>query len=76
MPIYEFKHNETGEIWTETMSYDDKDSYMEERNCSSYFSTFPSVISGLGDVHSKTDDNFKERMKQMKKGAGSGNTIP
>jgi hypothetical protein len=49
---------------------------MEERNCSSYFSTFPSVISGLGDVHSKTDDNFKERMQQMKKGAGSGNTIP
>jgi hypothetical protein len=49
---------------------------MEERNCSSYFSKFPSVISGLGDVHSKTDDNFKERMKQMKKGAGSGNTIP
>ena len=70
MPTYEFKHNETGKIWEETMSYNDKESYMAKNNCQSYFSTVPPVVHKTGDVYSKTDDNFKSRMSQIEKNAG------
>lgn len=71
MPIYEFMHNETGEVWEACMSYNDKEEYMEQNNCRSYFSTVPPVVHQTGDVWSKTDDGFKDRMKQINKNAGT-----
>ncbi len=70
MALYEFKHNETGEIWEANMSYEKKKEYMEKNNCSSYFSKVPPVVHKTGDAYSKTDDSFKDRMKQINKNAG------
>lgn len=71
MPTYEFKHNETGEIWEAIMSYKEKEEYMEKNNCSPYFSSVPQVVHRTGDVWSKTDDQFKSRMAQINKNAGT-----
>jgi len=75
MPLYDFKHNETGTIHQATMPYAEKDAYMEEHNLSSIFLTMPSVIGDTKEVHSRTTDDFKERMGQIKKGAGRDNTL-
>ena len=35
----------------------------------------PKFVSGVGNLHSKIPDGFKDRLGQIKKGSGSGNTI-
>ena len=35
----------------------------------------PSIVSGVGNLHSKVPDGFKDRLNQIKKGSGAGNTI-
>jgi len=68
MPIYDFKHNDTGDIWTATMPYDDKKAYMTEHNCRAYFRTCPQVIGTSKDIYAKSSDEFKDRLKRVKKG--------
>jgi hypothetical protein len=67
MPIYEFEHLETKEIWTATMPYAEKDKYMEDHKCRAYFSTVPQVIGTSKDIYAKSSDDFKGRMKAIKK---------
>jgi hypothetical protein len=67
MPIYEFKHLETEEIWTAEMSYLDKDQYMEDHKCRAYFSTVPQVIGTSKDIYSRSSEDFRGRMKAIKK---------
>ena len=35
----------------------------------------PSIVSGVGNLHSKVPDGFKDRINHSKKGSGAGNTI-
>ena len=35
----------------------------------------PKFVSGVGNLHSKIPDGFKDRLGQIKKGSGRGNTI-
>jgi len=35
----------------------------------------PKIVTGVGSLHSKVPDGFKDRLKQMKKTSGRGNTI-
>lgn len=71
MPIYDFRHNETGEEWNELMSWKDKDAYCKEHNCMQVILSAPTVVRGVGDLYSKTDNEFKDRMKEIKKAAGT-----
>ena len=77
MPIYEFKDNKTGDIFTKVMSYDEKVQFMKDNDCSSHFtpSSMPAIIRETGDVHSRTTSDFKERMAQIKKNAGRQTTL-
>ena len=75
MPTYDFRHNKTGDEWEATMSYDDKDSYCKENNCKHIIKSAPSFVSGIKDVHSMTDEGFKERMKGIKATTGSQSNL-
>ena len=35
----------------------------------------PLIVTGVGSLLSKTDDGFKDRLKEIKKSAGKNNTI-
>ena len=37
--------------------------------------TAPKIVSGVGNLHSKVPDGFKDRLGQIKKTSGRGNTI-
>ena len=37
--------------------------------------TAPKIVSGVGSLLSKTDDGWKDHLKEIKKGSGRGNTI-
>tara|TARA_R100001369_G_C3290605_1_gene163834 strand:+ start:85 stop:318 length:234 start_codon:yes stop_codon:yes gene_type:complete len=37
--------------------------------------TTPKIISGVGSLLSKTDDGWKDHLKEIKKGSGRDNTI-
>ena len=69
MPLYTFKSNKTGEEWDGVMSYKKLDEYYKEHDCQQVL-TATKIISEFGDVHSKTSDGFKDRMKQIHKTAG------
>lgn len=68
MPIYNFKHLETGEVWEDTMPYNDKASYEVEHNCRSIFLKGPTVIGASRDLYSKTSSGFRDKMSLIKKG--------
>jgi hypothetical protein len=35
----------------------------------------PKIVTGVGSLHSKVPDGFKDKLKQIKKGSGRGDTI-
>jgi hypothetical protein len=35
----------------------------------------PKIVTGVGNLNSKTDDGWKDTLSRIKKGAGRGNTI-
>tara|TARA_R100001377_G_scaffold32864_1_gene17902 strand:- start:341 stop:574 length:234 start_codon:yes stop_codon:yes gene_type:complete len=37
--------------------------------------TTPKIVSGVGSLLSKTDDGWKDHLKEIKKGSGRDNTI-
>ena len=37
--------------------------------------TTPIIVAGVGSLLSKTDDGWKDHLKEIKKGSGRGNTI-
>ena len=37
--------------------------------------TTPKIVSGVGSLLSKTDDGWKDHLKEIKKGIGRDNTI-
>jgi hypothetical protein len=76
MPTYIFKSNKTGEEWEDTMSWKKLDEYYKKHDCQQIFTKMPAVVSGVGNLFAKTDDGFKDRMKEIKKGAGSKAYLP
>ena len=35
----------------------------------------PSIVSGVGNLHSKVPDGFRDKLGEIKKTSGRGNTI-
>lgn len=66
MPIYDFAHEETGEIHSASMPWKDKDAYMKKHNVRSIFLTAPTFMRSSGDLYSNTNDDFKAKMKGLK----------
>jgi len=71
MPTYTFKSNTTGEEWDDEMSYTKLDAYYKKHNCDQVIGP-TTVISGTGEMRLKTDEGFKDRMREIKKAVGKG----
>ena len=71
MPTYTFKSKTTGEEWDDEMSHTKLDAYYIEYNCTQIIGA-TTVISGTGEMRLKTDEGFKDRMREIKKAAGKG----
>ena len=74
MPTYRFKNKTTGVEWDKEMKIAKLDDYVKENDCSIIVQA-PQIISGTGECRLKTTDAFNDRLKEIKKKAGSKATI-
>ena len=69
MPTYEFKNNDTGEVFEKIFSYDSKVEFLEENpNCQSHYTTLNIDYDGGGSVLSKAGSGWKEVQDRIKSG--------
>ena len=75
MPTYLIKHTETEEEKEVFMSYGTLQEYLSVNPEWTQIHKSSHIVSGTRDVFSRTDDGWKDLMKSVKKGSGSGDTI-
>ena len=75
MPTYTLSRKSTGEQWDEFCSYDELNKILEQDEDIIRKLSTPLIVSGVGGVLSKTDDGWKDKLKEMKKRSGKNNTI-
>lgn len=69
MPTYEFKNNDTGEVFEKIMSYDNKVKYLEENpNIQSHYSTLNIDHDGGKSILSRAGSGWKEVQDRIKSG--------
>jgi|TARA_B100000085_G_scaffold266097_1_gene274427 hypothetical protein len=69
MPTYEFKNNETDEVFEKIMSYDDKVKFLEENpHIQSYYSKMNIDYDGGKTVLGRAGDGWKEVQDRIKSG--------
>lgn len=66
MPMYQFENTETGEQFTEMMSWEDSKVYLEENPHLKRVIGAPKIVSGVGSQGVKVDNGFKEVMSKIK----------
>ena len=74
MPTYTLRKLSSDEVWTVNIPYDELKQILEDDDIVKELST-PKIVTGVGSLHSKVPDGFKDKLKQIKKGSGKGNTI-
>ena len=76
MRLYTVKDIKTNSQWDVTCSYDELQEMLDNSpDLIKVLSTPNFSYSGVGSLLSKTDDGWKDRLKQIKDGSGKGNTI-
>jgi len=73
MPTYTLHNKDTKETWQTICSYDDMKKLLNDNI--ELVPVFPKIVSGVGSLHSKVPDGFKDKLKQIKSKSGRGNTI-
>ena len=73
MPTYMLRNKRTDETWQVLCTYDEVKKRLSDE-VELVLST-PKFVSGVGNLHSKVPDGFKDRLGQIKKTSGAGNTI-
>jgi hypothetical protein len=74
VPTYTLRRISTGEEWDVNCNFHELAPMLEDKDIVKVLST-PKIVTGVGTLHSKVPDGFKDKMKQIKKTSGSGNTI-
>lgn len=74
MPTYTLRKLSSDEVWTVNIPYDELKQILEDDDIVKELST-PKIVTGVGSLHSKVPDGFKDKLKQIKKGSGKGDTI-
>ena len=74
MPTYTLRKLLTEEEWDVNVTYDELKQILEDDDIVKVLST-PKIVTGVGSLHGKVPDGFKDKLKQIKKGSGQGNTI-
>ena len=73
MPTYMLRNKRTDETWQVLCTYEEVKKRLSDE-VELVLST-PKFVSGVGNLHSKVPDGFKDRLCQIKKTSGAGNTI-
>lgn len=74
MPIYTLRRISTEEEWDVNCTFHELAPMLEDDDVIKVLSV-PKIVSGVGNLNSKTDDGWKETLGRIKKGAGKGNTV-
>lgn len=74
MPTYTLRRISTGEEWDVNCSFHDLAPMLEDEDIIKVLST-PKIVTGVGSLHSKVPDGFRDKLNQIKKGSGRDNTI-
>jgi len=74
VPTYTLRKLSSDEVWTVNIPYDELKQILEDDDIVKELST-PKIVTGVGSLHSKVPDGFKDKLKQIKKGSGKGDTI-
>jgi hypothetical protein len=76
MPSYTLEHKDTGEQKDVLMSYDELQQYLiDNLDWFRVIGPPPALVTQTGNTINRTSGDWKDLMKQIKKGSGSGNTI-
>lgn len=74
MPTYTLRNKRTEETWQTICSYNVlKDHILNDEV--ELVPVMPNIVSGVGNLHSKTDDGWKDNLRRIKAGSGKDNTI-
>jgi hypothetical protein len=74
MPIYTLRRISTEEEWDVNCTFHELAPMLEDDDVIKVLSV-PKIVTGVGNLNSKTDDGWKDTLGRIKKGAGKGNTI-
>ena len=74
MPVYTLKRISTDETWDVNCTFDDLAPMLEDDDVMRVL-TPPKFITMAGSLQSRVPDGFKDKLNQIKKGSGKGNTI-
>lgn len=75
MPTYTLEHKDTGEQKDVLMSYDELEQHLMDNLDWFKVITAPNLVTHTGNVINQTSGDWKDLMKNIKKGSGRGNTI-
>ena len=70
MPTYTLQNKKTGEMWQVLCSYNEMKEKLNDKI--ELVPVMPNIVSGVGNLHSKTDDGWKENLARM--GEAQANT--
>ena len=73
MPTYMLRNKRTDETWQVLCTYEEMKKILS--NEIELVLVFPNIVSGVGNLHSKTDDGWKDNLRRIKAGSGKDNTI-
>ena len=76
MPTYNFRNKDTGEEFEVLMRISELDKYKEDNpHMKQFLKVPPRLVSMVGNLHSRTDDGFKDVLNKIKSSSGQNNTI-
>lgn len=75
MPTYDLKNTKTGEEKEFLISISKKEEMVESGEWVQVHKGATTIVSDVGGLLSKTDDGFKDLLKNIKKHSGRNNTI-
>jgi len=75
MPTYTLRDIKTQNQWDVVCSYDELQTILDEMPDVVKVLSTPKIVTGVGSLHGKVPDGFKDKLNQIKKGSGKGNTI-
>lgn len=63
MPNYEFKDNETGEVFEELMSISDKEQFLKDNPQVTQLLTGMNIVAGVGGI--RNDEGWNENLQRI-----------
>ena len=75
MPTYSFRNSKTGKVFDDMMPMSERDKYLKDNPHLEAVPTMPAIVSGVAGGR-RTDDNFKDVLRNMKDKHPKGNIDP